>query len=404
MLIKFLKPIKLLTLPTILLGLTACADAQTALSDQENGGYEAQLIYSGLNAPWGADFLSETELLVTEKNGGLKLILFNSDSLDSTDTTTTTTTTTAQTITIAKVPEINSIGQGGFLDVKKSPNFTLDQTIYFTYADKASLAYRLKLAKAQLIDKRLVRNWEVLFESNQPSDGRTHFGSRIAFDDNGHLYFSMGDRGDRTNAQDLSIHSGSIFRLNLDGSIPDDNPFVNQSGAQPEIWSYGHRNPQGLFFDKQSKQLWSNEHGPRGGDEINLIEKGANYGWPAIGYGREYVSRLPANEATHRDGMQQPIKQFTPSIAPSSLLIYSGKKYDDLAGILFSSALKLRHLNVIQLSGDLDEKTNLPSVLMERRWFEDLSERVRNVIESPTGELLFITDSGDIYKLKKRSD
>jgi len=367
MLIKFLKPIKLLTLPTILLGLTACADAQTALSDQENGGYEAQLIYSGLNAPWGADFLSETELLVTEKNGGLKLILFNSDSLDSTDTTTTT-------------------------------------TIYFTYADKASLAYRLKLAKAQLIDKRLVRNWEVLFESNQPSDGRTHFGSRIAFDDNGHLYFSMGDRGDRTNAQDLSIHSGSIFRLNLDGSIPDDNPFVNQSGAQPEIWSYGHRNPQGLFFDKQSKQLWSNEHGPRGGDEINLIEKGANYGWPAIGYGREYVSRLPANEATHRDGMQQPIKQFTPSIAPSSLLIYSGKKYDDLAGILFSSALKLRHLNVIQLSGDLDEKTNLPSVLMERRWFEDLSERVRNVIESPTGELLFITDSGDIYKLKKRSD
>ena len=206
------------------------------------------------------------------------------------------------------------------------------------------------------------------------------------------FFFGVGDRGERPNGQDLTNHAGSIIRLNLDGSIPQDNPFVNSNAALPEIWSYGHRNPQGLAFDEISNKLWEIEHGPRGGDEINLIKSGANYGWPVISYGKEYWGPLSVGEGTHRKGMEQPIKYYVPSIAPGSLTIYSGNAFPMWKGNLFSGALILRHINRIVLNSK-------NKAIKEERLLEALDERIRAIAESPQGWLYFSTDSGKIYRL-----
>jgi glucose/arabinose dehydrogenase len=219
-----------------------------------------------------------------------------------------------------------------------------------------------------------------------------HFGSRIAFDD-AHLYFSVGDRGNRPNGQNLESHAGSILRLNVDGSVPQDNPFVDIQGARNEIWSYGHRNPQGLVWDGVNQRLWSIEHGPRGGDELNLIERGGNYGWPIISYGKEYASFRAVGEGTHKEGMEQPKKFYIPSIAPGSLMQYTGDAFPEWKGDLFSGALKLRHINRIKL----DQEGN---AIAEERLMEDLNERIRALLQSPEGWIYFSTDSGNIYVIK----
>lgn len=169
--------------------------------------------------------------------------------------------------------------------------------------------------------------WQELLVTKSTSGTSRHFGSRIAFDDRGHLFFGIGDRGERDYAQNLSNHAGAILRLNLDGSVPDDNPFVNNRNALPEIWSYGHRNPQGLYFDREHNRLWEIEHGPRGGDEINLILAGENYGWPVISYGKEYWAPIAVGEDTHREGMQQSVKVYDPSIAPGSLIVTPARPF-----------------------------------------------------------------------------
>ena len=248
---------------------------------------------------------------------------------------------------------------------------------------------------AKLQNNKLI-NWNDLFISQAFSDTSRHFGSRITFDEEGHLYFSIGDRGVRENSQNLSNHAGSIIRLNLDGSIPSDNPFINKKDALPEIYTYGHRNPQGLFYDKTSKNLWSIEHGPRGGDEINLIEKGKNYGWPIISYGKEYWNDFAVGESTAKEGMQQPIKYYIPSIAPSSLMVYNGDLFKKYKGNIFSGALKLTHLNRIVL-----DKSN--NVIKEERLLENLNERIRNVIQSSDGKIYVSSDSGNIYMLSTKN-
>jgi glucose/arabinose dehydrogenase len=199
------------------------------------------------------------------------------------------------------------------------------------------------LARARLIGLHLT-DWQDLLVSHSIEGSNKHFGSRIAFDGE-FVYFSVGERGYRANAQDLSTHAGSIIRLNLDGSIPADNPFVNNNQALDEIWSYGHRNPQGLVWDDQEQRLWSIEHGPRGGDEINLIVKGKNYGWPVISYGKEYWLPLSVGEGTQKVGMEQPLKVYTPSIAPSSLLLYTGEAFPQWRGNLFALVLKSQQIN-----------------------------------------------------------
>jgi len=237
--------------------------------------------------------------------------------------------------------------------------------------------------------------WQDLLVTRSASRTGRHFGSRIAFDSQGHVFFGIGDRGERDNGQDLNTHAATIIRLNLDGSIPKDNPFAGQAGKLAEIWSYGHRNPQGMAFDIDTKRLWAIEHGPRGGDELNLIEKGKNYGWPVISYGKEYWGPISVGEGTHKAGMEQPIKYYVPSIAPSSLLLYKGDAFPKWRGNLFAGALVLTHLNriIIDVKG---------TATGEERLLEALNERIRNVIADEQGRLIIATDSGKILRIEPK--
>lgn len=278
------------------------------------------------------------------------------------------------------------------LDIALSPNYKKDGWIYFTYVKEVKGQGATVLSRAKLV-ARTFSNWQELLVTKSTTQESRHFGSRITFDGHGHVFFAVGDRGVRKNAQDLSNHAGSIMRLNLDGSVPEDNPFSKNKQLLPEVWSYGHRNPQGLAYDAENERLWSIEHGPRGGDEINLIHSGANYGWPTISYGKEYWGPIAVGEGTHRKGMEQPVKVYTPSIAPGSLLLYSANALPDWKGNLLSGALKLHHINRIVLSKQGE-------VLKEERLLEDLDERIRALAQSPQGWLYFSTDSGKIFRLR----
>lgn len=333
-------------------------------------------VASNLGIVWGMTFVSNEKLLMTFKNGKIAILDLKKDKIKY----------------LRNTPDILYEGQGGLLDVQKSPSFEKDKILFFTYVKKIENKGVTTLAQGKLINDELIE-WKDLLVSKSQSDTSRHFGSRIAFDDENHIYFSIGDRGVRPNGQDLSTHAGSIIRLNLDGTIPADNPFINEKNKLSEIYSYGHRNPQGLFYDKLNKNLWSIEHGPRGGDEINLILKGANYGWPTISYGKEYWNPMHVGEGTHKKGMIQPKHVYIPSIAPSSLIVYNGDKFPEWNGDILSGALKLRHLNRIVIN-KYDE------VIREERLLEELGERIRNVIQSPKEDLYISTDNGNIYSLK----
>lgn len=337
---------------------------------------KAKEVLSINGIPWGMAFLDDNRLLITQKDG--KIHLYN--------------LSTSKLYSLQNPPKSKLQGQGGLLDVQISPNYKKDKWIYFTYVKEVDSSAVTVIARAKLKDKSFY-SWQELLVSDSASSTGVHFGSRITFDEKGHLYFSIGDRGVRPNGQDLLTHSGAILRLNLDGTTPKDNPFVGNFDALDEIYSYGHRNPQGLFYDKLTQKIFSIEHGPRGGDEINIIEAGKNYGWPVISYGKEYWGPFSVGEGTKKAGMEQPIKVYTPSIAPSSLIVYSGKIYKQWRGDIFSGALKLRHINRIVL--DENQK-----VIKEQRLFEQLNERIRNIVESPNGYIYFSTDNGRIYVIK----
>ena len=350
--------------------------------------YQVTQVATGLGIPWGMSFQSENEILFTERKGRLGIVNIESGEVNY----------------LSGLPEIIANGQGGFMDVAKPTNNEIADWTYFTYVKPIDAAGNgeTTLARAH-ISKDGIFDWQdllvthslfgVIFDVTGIAWGSDrHFGSRIAFDDT-HLYFSIGDRGNRPNGQNLETHAGSILRLNVDGSVPQDNPFVDVKGARNEIWSYGHRNPQGLFWDGVNQRLWSIEHGPRGGDELNLIERGANYGWPVISYGKEYASFRSVGEGTHKEGMEQPKKFYIPSIAPGSLMQYTGEAFPEWQGDLFAGALKLRHINRIEL----DQEGN---VIAEERLMEDLNERIRALLQSPEGWIYFSTDSGNIYVIK----
>lgn len=333
-------------------------------------------VADGLGIPWGISFLSANHLLVTERNGAVRLVEIDNGEVS----------------LLNNVPDVLAKGQGGMMDIALSPNYKKDGWIYFTYVKEVKGQGATVLSRAKLVARRF-SNWQELLVTKSTTEESHHFGSRITFDEHGHVFFSVGDRGVRKNAQDLSNHAGSILRLNLDGSVPEDNPFSTNKQLLPEVWSYGHRNPQGLAYDAGNERLWSIEHGPRGGDEINLIHSGANYGWPVISYGKEYWGPIAVGEGTHRKGMEQPVKVYIPSIAPGSLLLYSGNALPDWKGNLLSGALKLQHINRIVLSKQGE-------VLKEERLLEDLDERIRALAQSPQGWLYFSTDSGKIFRLR----
>lgn len=346
-------------------------------SNTNNFEYKLEIVVSNLGKVWGMTYLNEKEVLFTQTNGEIGILNLEKKDIKY----------------LLNTPTVYHKGQGGLLDVQKSPNFNKDRTLYFTYVKEVNKKGVTTLAKAKFINDEL-QDWKDILITKSESNTSRHFGSRITFDEEGHLYFTVGDRGVRPNGQDLTTHAGTVIRLKLDGTIPKDNPFIENPNALDEIYSYGHRNIQGIFYDKKTKRLWAIEHGPRGGDEINLIEKGKNYGWPVISFGKEYWAPISVGEGTHKAGMEQAKKYFIPSIAPSSLIVYSGRLFKSLEGKLLSGALKLTHLNIITMN-----KNN--EFVEEKRVLNEYHQRIRNVIESPEGELLLSTDSGKFYILTK---
>jgi len=334
--------------------------------------FKASKIVEAKSIIWGMDFYDKSKAIVSFKNGFFAILDTNN-----------------KTLKYIKKLDVYEKGQAGLLDVKASLNFKNDNTIFFTYVKSIDNMGVTTLAKAKLINEKLVNIEDILVTKSATNTTR-HFGSRITFDEK-HIYFSVGDRGERDNAQDLRNHAGSIIRLNLDGTVPKTNPFFNSKDRLKEIYSYGHRNPQGLFYDKKQKVLFSNEHGPRGGDEINIIKKAQNYGWPRVSLGKEYWAPISVGK-TQEKGMIDPIKHYTPSIAPSSLIVYSGKKYKSLNNALISTALKLTHINIIKLDENFKP-------IDEKRVFSELKQRIRVVAEDSFGNIYFATDSGKIYKI-----
>jgi glucose/arabinose dehydrogenase len=360
--------------------------ANVTIVPQKNGAFILEQLAQGLGIPWGMVFLNPDELIFTERSGQIKLLNLNS--------------LTVQTLMGA--PIVFAKGQGGMLDVAIGPNYAQFGWIYFTYSKPTSDGASTTLARAKRTSSQLT-DWQDLLVSQSTTNKGQHFGSRIAFDDNNYIYFGIGDRGEREQAQNLDNHMGSILRLNLDGSVPDDNPFfinnsinnsVNKSSLD-EIWSYGHRNPQGLQFDHATKVLWAIEHGPRGGDEINLIQKGKNYGWPVVSHGKEYWGPFDIGEGQTKQGIEPPVKVYIPSIAPSSLLLYTGAAFPNWQGNLFAGALKLLHLNRISISSD-NRATN------EERLLGELNQRIRALAQSPQGWIYLSTDNGNIFRLRPR--
>ncbi|WP_159738803.1 PQQ-dependent sugar dehydrogenase [Vibrio atypicus] len=334
--------------------------------------WKAELITSGLHVPWGVSDIGEDRVIISEKNGRIGILNLANKHYTP----------------IASHPNVTISGQGGLLDIARSPFDS--QTIYFTYAKQVRDAIETTLSRAKLDDNKLSQ-WQDLVVTRSGSDGGRHFGSRVTFDDTS-IFFSVGDRGERSNGQDLSTHAGAILRINLDGTALSDNPFIDKKGALAEIWSYGHRNPQGLFYDRLTSNLWSIEHGPRGGDEINLIIKGENYGWPITSHGKEYWGPISVGEAQEKDGIRSPKHVYIPSIAPSSLLLYRGSTYPQLNGKLVAGALKGAHINIITL----DAQNN---AVKEERILEDFGERIRDIETTSNGSIIFSTDQGNIYKL-----
>ncbi|MCW8887651.1 MAG: PQQ-dependent sugar dehydrogenase [Gammaproteobacteria bacterium] len=345
----------------------------------ESDGFSITTIVEGLDHPWSIAFLPNGQMLVTERPGQLRLVENGK----------------LHPHPIAGLPAITEEGQGGLLDVALHPDYKDNGWIYLSFSAAGDGGLGVEVIRGRLSKMRLV-DIEPIFRVARKSSGGRHFGSRLLFDRNGHLYISAGERGDRLRAQDLSDHAGSIIRLHDDGSIPSDNPFIDRSDAKPEIYSYGHRNPQGMALHPQTGEVWSHEHGPQGGDEINIIKSGNNYGWPVITYGVNYGWGTQVGEGSHKTGMEQPLHYWDPSIAPSGMAFYSGDKFPQWRGNLFVGALKFRLLVRMELDGN--------SVVKEHRILKGQLGRIRDVRDGPDGYIYLLTDesNGKLVRLEPK--
>ena len=328
-----------------------------------------------LEHPWGLAFLPDGRMLVTERPGRLRIVGTDGHVSEP----------------LANVPEVYHHGQGGLLDVALDPDFASNRTIYFSYAEPGDEGAGTAVAHARLNDDGL-SDVTVIFRQQPKVEGPNHFGSRLVFARDGTLFVTMGDRfAYREEAQNLANDLGKIVRINRDGSVPSDNPFVGRDDARPEIWSYGHRNVQGAALDPATGQLWTAEHGARGGDEINHPEAGKNYGWPVITYGVDYSGER-IGEGTAKPGMEQPVYYWDPSIAPSGLTFYTGDAFPDWRGDLFVGSLKFGYLVRLDVE---DGK-----IVGEEKLLEDLNQRVRDVRQGPDGNLYLLTDEDESAVLK----
>jgi glucose/arabinose dehydrogenase len=328
------------------------------------------------SVPWAIENYDNNKFLISLRNGTLVI-------LDS------------HLGTVKKVeglPKVYVRGQGGLMDIKRSPSEL--NTFYITYAKPVANGGAPTLAK-MVLNKDRISDWKDLFTSNFPVTSGRHFGSRVAIDQQGFIYMTIGDGGDRDNGQDTTTHAGTIVRLNSNGEVPDDNPFIGDDDVLPEIYSYGHRNPQGIAFESHNSALWAIEHGPRGGDELNKIDAGKNYGWPITSHGQEYWGPINVGEAQEKEGIESPKKVYIPSIAPGSLHIYASDHFPRLQGKLLIGALKLTHINILDVN-------NHAQVIEERRYYSDLNERIRDITSDDKGNIWFIADSGAVYMISHR--
>lgn len=347
--------------------------------------FKTTTIVTGLDKPWGMTILPNADLIITERNGQLRR--WNNKSLST---------------PILGVPEVLTGGQGGLLDVKAHPQFANNHLLYFTYAAGSKNNNGTHLARAKLIGNELTEI-EILFEPNFTKSGRLHFAGRIEFLPDATLVFGVGDGYSyKEQAQDLTSHLGKLIRLNDDGSIPTDNPFIKQNDAQPEIYSYGHRNPQGLAFDVKRNILFSNEHGPKGGDEVNIIKPSLNYGWPEITYGVDYSGEI-ISKYWSKPNMELPLVNWTPSIAPSSIMVYYGKAFPLLNGHLLNSSLKFKELRIVELTNSVIKNgVSEVRVMSETTYLKELNERFRDIELDNEGNIYLLTDSGKLMKLEAK--
>ncbi len=358
----------LLIAALVVLGASRLADAGELLGEFDSSQHRFRLvkILDGLEHPWGLAFLPDGSMLVTERPGRLRRI--EQGRLDPEP--------------VAGVPQVYASGQGGLLDVVPHPHFEENHLIYLSYASRGEGGGATAVARGRLVGNRLA-DVEELYVALPRTRGSRHFGSRLVFSD-GYLYITAGERGDPDRAQALDDPAGSVIRLHEDGRIPVDNPFVDQSGASPEIYTYGNRNPQGMTKDPVTGRLYLVEHGPKGGDELNLIESGVNYGWPVITYGLSY-SGFKIGEGTHKAGMTQPVHYWTPSISPSGLMIYDGDAFPNWRGSLFIGALSGRLLDRLEIRDG--------RVAVEEYLLEDWGQRIRDVRQGPDGLIYLLTDA-----------
>jgi len=329
--------------------------------------YQITTVATNLNHPWSIAFLDADSQLVTERSGNLRLI-----------------TNGVVSEPIEGVPPSLVARQGGLLDVVLHPDFNSNRWVYLSYAYGEANANATRLIRGQL-DGNTLTNVEVLFTASPLKDTTAHYGGRFCFMPDGTLLLSIGDGYDyREDAQKLDSHLGKIVRLNADGSVPKDNPFVDAADVLPEIWSYGHRNAQAIVLDKQAQRIYSNEHGPKGGDEINWIGGGQNYGWPIATYGVDY-SGAKISPYTEHIGTTQPLLHWTPSIAPGGMTSVQSDLFPDMNGDLLIAALKEREVRRVRIDGD--------KVVAEQRLFGEIGERIRDVRVSPDGSIYLLTDS-----------
>ncbi len=338
--------------------------------ESEEASFRLVILIEGLDHPWGLAFLPDGRMLVTERSGQLRVIDNGVLGADP----------------IKGLPVISTYGQGGLLDVALHPDFERNRLIYLSYAAAGDGGFGTEVARGRLRGDRL-EDVEVIFHALPKFDGGRHFGSRLVFGRDGLLYISLGDRGYRPNGQDLSSHPGSIIRLRDDGSVPKDNPFVGESGARPEIFTYGNRNVQGMALEPDTGKLWAHEHGPQGGDEVNIVRAGTNYGWPTITYGRNYGFGTKIGEGTQKNGMAQPVLQWTPSIAPSGMTFYDGNRFPNWRGNLFVGSLKFEYLVRLETEGE--------RVVHLEKLIEGVIGRIRDVRQGPDGLIYLLTDESN---------
>ena len=325
-----------------------------------------EMIFDGLSKPWGFVFLSNHSALLTEKSGTILLLNFDEKSK----------------IKVSNAPFSNEYGQGGLLDVAIHPQFQKNQWVYFSFTKRDDNGIGLEVMRAKLNGTALTKH-EVIFKQLPKLSGDHHFGGRLAFDDVGFLFISLGDRGEKDQSQLPQHHIGKVIRIHDDGQIPKDNPYVSNKLFATEVFSYGHRNIQGLALNPWTKSMWAHEHGPQGGDEINEMALGKNYGWPVITYGVNYFIGTKIGEGTHKQGMQQPLYYWVPSIAPSGMAFCVCDKYSKWKNSLFVGSLKFSTLVKLNLR---DNK-----IISEDRLFKNVG-RVRDVRVSPEGLLYFLAD------------